>query len=69
MCLEEILAEIPANCAVLDAGFGTGNYMAPLLNSGKVASYTGIQHLSIKYPSLLKGRETCIEGYNFSSYN
>ena len=41
VCIDEILAEMPTNCAVLDAGCGTGNYMVPLVNSGKVDTYTG----------------------------
>ena len=42
--LPEILAQLPAACSVLDAGCGTGNYLVPLVNSGKVAQYTGIDN-------------------------
>jgi len=41
VCSEEILAKIPDNSCVLDAGCGTGNYMLPLVLSGKVQKYTG----------------------------
>jgi len=40
----ELLAQLPDNCSVLDGGCGTGNYMVPLIKSGKVAQYTGIDY-------------------------
>jgi len=42
VCVEQIIEKIPQDCAVLDAGCGTGNYMSPLVNSGKVKSYIGM---------------------------
>ena len=41
VCLDQILEHIPADCSLLDAGCGTGNYMVPLINSGKLSRYTG----------------------------
>ena len=47
VCVDEIQAEMGAKCVMLDAGCGTGNYMVPLVNSGKVESYTGRTGASI----------------------
>ena len=41
VCVDQILEHIPAECSLLDAGCGTGNYMVPLVNSGKLSRYTG----------------------------
>lgn len=42
VCVNQIIEKIPQDCAVLDAGCGTGNYMGPLVKSGKVKSYIGM---------------------------
>lgn len=42
VCVEKIIEKLPQDCAVLDAGCGTGNYMIPLAHCGKVKSYIGM---------------------------
>jgi len=42
VCVKEIVEKLKPGSKILDAGCGTGNYLKPLLDSGKVVEYTAL---------------------------